>query len=187
MSSSAGVTLYYVKETLTALDQFDKEAVKAFKKTVNKELVHLRTYARTNIPDVAMSHWKNTIPLKPHANVRGGKGWPAWDVNTVIADIVTSRKAGKINKRAGYTTVGGAIINQSAAGAIFEVAGRGNKRRNVTNSKSGAQFIANLNRHASPSRAIYKAIDKHGDKARKEIMKAFAEVENNLRKRLGGK
>lgn len=184
MSSSAGVTLYYVKETLTALDQFDKEAVKAFKKTVNKELVHLRTYARTNIPDVAMSHWKNTIPLKPGANVRGGKGWPAWDINTVIADIVTSRKAGKINKRAGYTTVGGAIINQSAAGAIFEVAGRRNKNGN---SKSGAQFIANLNRHASPSRAIYKAIDKHGDNARKEIMKAFAEVENNLRKRLGGK
>lgn len=184
MSSSAGVTLYYVKETLTALDQFDKEAVKAFKKTVNKELVHLRTYARTNVPDVAMSHWKNTIPLKPHANVRGGKGWPAWDINTVIADIVTSRKAGKVNKRARYTTVGGAIINQSAAGAIFEVAGRRNKNGN---SKSGAQFIANLNRHASPSRAIYKAIDKHGDKARKEIMKAFAEVENNLRKRLGGK
>ena len=181
------VTLYYVKETLTALEQFDKEAVKAFKKTVNKELVHLRDYSRKNIPDVAMRNWKNTIPLKPHTDVRGGKGWPAWDINTVIADIVTSRKAGKVNKRAGYTTVGGAIINQSAAGAIFEVAGRGNKRRNVTNSASGKQFIANLNRHAKPSRAIYQAVDKHGDKARKEIMKAFSEVQDNLRRRLGGK
>jgi len=182
--SNGTVTLYYVKETLAALEQFDKEAVKAFKKTVNKELVHLRDYSRKNIPDVAMRNWKNTIPLKPHTDVRGGKGWPAWDINTVIADIVTSRKAGKINKRAGYTTVGGAIINQSAAGAIYEVAGRKNK---TGNTKSGEQFIKNLNRHSQPSRAIYRSIDKHGDKARKEIMKAFSEIQDNLRRRLGGK
>jgi len=173
------VTLYYVKETLTALEQFDKEAVKAFKKTVNKELVHLRDYSRKNIPDVAMRNWKNTIPLKPHTDVRGGKGWPAWDPEQVKANIRVSKAKGKV--RGDYTTSAGALINRDPAGAIFEIAGR---KSDDSKSKSGQQFKQNLKKFGSASRVVWRAVDRNKEIFDARIAKATEEAKQDLQKAL---
>jgi hypothetical protein len=56
---------------------------------------------------------------------RGGAGWPAWDQSIIKAGISSTKAEGKV--RRDYTTSAGALINRSAAGVIYELAGRKNK------------------------------------------------------------
>jgi uncharacterized protein YfaP (DUF2135 family) len=129
------IVLTGIKETVDALKEFDKAAARKFNKVINDELSRAEQKADnlvvqfTNpVYGTPMRGWRKTPATNPRS--RGGAGWPAWDVNQIQAGSVKSRAQGKV--RGDYTTSAGALINKSAAGAIFEVAGRtpGSARKN---------------------------------------------------------
>jgi len=180
------IVLTGIKETLDALAAFDKSAVRKFNKVINDELsgaqldaqrsVDLIINPRTNTP---MSGWRKTDAFKP-TKTRGGKGWPGWDSSVVKAGIKKSKSQGKPRKFQGYTTSAGALLNESASGAIFEVAGR-----KSSGTGTGTSFINTLNeRFQKASRTIWRTVDKDRPRIEANVAKALDEAKAELKKHL---
>jgi len=180
------IVLTGIKETIDALKAFDKDAVKRFNKVINDELSGAESDARRSVDlikndktDTPMSGWRKTDAFKP-TKTRGGKGWPGWDSTVVKAGIKKSKSQGKPRKYQGYTTSAGSLFNESAAGAIFEVAGRtGN------GTGTGTSFINTLNeRFQKASRTIWRTVDKDRPRIEANVAKALEEAKAELQKYL---
>ena len=179
-----------VKETIATLKEFDKDALKAFRKVINKELStaekdaqQIAIGASSHGKGAPMSGWSTTPSKKPRRRKgnKSDKGFPAWNVGEVVAGINSSKAKGKV--RGDYTTNAGALINKSAAGAIFEVVGRKAGASSVTEKAgSGEQFKRTLsNRYGKASRMIWRIVDRdkvkieHNFEQALEIAKAAAQ------------
>lgn len=182
------IVLVGIKETLDALKEFDKDAVKRFNKVINSELASAETSARTIVSRVnnsqgtgtPMSGWRQNNATRP-SSTRGGAGWPGWNPAEVAAGIVKSRVQGRV--RGDYTTSAGALRNKSAAGAIFEVAGRNTK--GSADRTSSAQFLRNLSaRFGKASRAIWSVVDKDRARIEKNVADALEEAKKELNSHL---
>jgi len=182
------IVLTGIKETVDALKEFDKSAVRKFNKVINTELANAERDAHgiargisNGKTDTPMSGWRNYDAANPQRSSRGGAGWPAWNTGTVIAGIRKSKAQGKV--RGDYTTSAGALINKSAAGAIFEIAGRtsgGTMARS-----SGGQFMRTLSARFKPaSRLIWRVVDKDRAKIEANVKKALDEAKAELQKYL---
>ena len=174
------IVLTGIKETLAALKQFDENAVKGFNKVISTELRDARDQARNKVDkigssqtDTPMRGWRKVASTNPSATSRGGKGWPAWDTGAIKTGIVSTRAQGKV--RADYTTNAGALLNKSAAGAIFEVGGR---------LGGSGRFIENLNWFGKASRLIWWAVDKNKAQIEKKISDALEDAKKTLQKHL---
>ena len=170
------IVLTGIKETLKALESFDKQAVRDFTKVINNELSAAKKDAQGLVSsDPPLSGWVTTPPANPRS--RGGAGWPAWDQSIIKAGISVSKAERKV--RRDYTTSAGALINRSSAGVIYELAGRTNK----TPGKN--KFISNLNKETfSPSRLIWKIVDRDRDKIEQKVEQALNDAKTTLQKNL---
>jgi hypothetical protein len=182
------IVLTGIKETIDALKEFDKDAVKRFNKVINSELSKAESSARNIVARIdnsqgtgtPMSGWRKSDPTRP-SSTRGGAGWPAWKPSEVAAGIVKSKAQGRVSRN--YTTSAGKLINKSAAGAIFEVAGRNTKGSAART--SGAQFLRNLgNRFGRASRLIWSVVDKEGEQIQRNVAKALDEAKADLQRAL---
>lgn len=170
------IVLTGIKETLKALESFDKQAVRDFTKVINNELGSAKKDAQSLVSsDPPLSGWATTPPANPRS--RGGAGWPAWDQSVIKSGISVTKAERKV--RRDYTTSAGALKNKSAAGVIYELSGR-------TNKNSGKnKFISNLNRETfSPSRLIWKIVDRDKDKIERNVEKALNDAKSTLQKNL---
>lgn len=172
--SNDAIVLTGVKETLQALQSFDKQAVKEFTKVINSELANAKKDAQGFVAgDPPLSGWNTQPPLKPRT--RGGAGWPAWDQSVIKAGISSTKAEGKVRKD--YTTSAGALKNRSAAGVIYELSGR-------TNRGTGT-FISNLEKKESQaSRLIWKSVDKNKDRIIKNVFDALEVAKLKLQQNL---
>ena len=172
--SKDAVVLTGVKETLKALEKFDKDAVKSFNKVINSELRNAKKDAQGFVKaDAPLSGWSTQPARNPRS--RGGAGWPAWDQSVIRAGISSSKAEGKV--RRDYTTSAGALKNRSAAGVIYELAGRSNRGTGT--------FISNLEKQESQaSRLVWKSVDKNKDRIINNVEKAFNNVKLQLQKNL---
>jgi hypothetical protein len=173
MSENA-IVLTGLKETLKALGDFDKDAVKAFNKVINRELSSVKKEAQGFVEaKPPLSGWATQPARNPRS--RGGAGWPAWDQSIIKAGISTSKAEGKV--RRDYTTSAGAIKNRSAQGVIYELAGR--------RSRGNGTFIKNLEGNVGDaSRLVWKAVDNNRDKVQKNISDALQEAKRTLQQNL---
>jgi len=176
MSRDRAIVLVGVKETQQALEQFDKDAVKAFNKLVNSELSGAKKEALGFVKsEPPLSGW-NTQPAR-NPRSRGGAGWPAWDQSIIKGGISVSKAERKVRKD--YTTNAGALKNRSAAGVIYELAGRSNK----TSGKNG--FISNIEgKVVNASRLIWKSVDKNRPRIEKNVSEALNDLKTQLQKNL---
>lgn len=180
------IVLTGIKETLDALKEFDKDAVKRFNKVITNELSNAERDARNLVSAVAnsrtntpMSGWKESDAANPRRTTRGGAGWPGWNTGVIQHGIVKTKVQGKVRKD--YTTSAGALVNKSAAGAIFEIAGR--KWKSNSGGGSGNQFQRTLmNRFGKASRLIWRVVDKDADKIQKNVKKALDDAKAELQK-----
>ena len=172
--SKDAVVLTGVKETLKALEKFDKDAVKSFNKVINSELRNAKKEAQGFVKaDAPLSGWSTQPARNPRS--RGGAGWPAWDQSVIKAGISSSKAEGKV--RRDYTTSAGALKNRSAAGVIYELAGRSNRGTGT--------FISNLEKKESQaSRLVWKSVDKNKDRIINNVEKAFSHVKTQLQRNL---
>ena len=178
------IVLSGIKETLDALKEFDKDAVKRFNKVINTELAGAERDAKGIIQDQPpMSGWRKSDAAKPRKTVRGGKGWPGWDSGEIKSKITKTKAQGKV--RGDYTTSAGALLNKSAAGSIFEIAGR--KTKAGFGGGSGAQFLRTLgNRFGNASRVVWRVVDKDKDRIQANVARALEQAKADLQKHLQG-
>jgi hypothetical protein len=170
------IVLNGVKETLTALKEFDKNAVRRFNKVINSELAGAERDAKGLIDeDPPMSGWRKADAAK--GRTRGGAGWPGWNAGEVKSKITKTKAEGKV--RGDYTTSAGALLNKSAAGSIFEVAGR--KTKGGTGGGSSAQFLRTLgNRFGKASRVVWRVVDKDKARIEKNVEQALNDAKTQL-------
>jgi hypothetical protein len=191
------IVLVGVKQTITALRNFDKDAVRKFNKVVNTELSKSLNEAKALVPDLPpMSGWQvkasaNVRKDKAHgggrsAQSRGGSGWAEWSGSTVKAGLSKSRAEGKV--RGDYTTNMGAIYTKSAAGKIFDGAGYSNKDKRVTTNDSagsGNQFKRTLSsRFGKASRVGWKVVYKNKAESMRAVAHALEEAKADLQRAL---
>ena len=168
------IVLIGVTDTIKALKAFDKDAVKSFNKVINSELKIAKKDAQGFVKaDAPLSGWSTQPARNPRS--RGGAGWPAWDQSVIKAGISSSKAEGKV--RRDYTTSAGALKNRSAAGVIYELAGRSNRGTGT--------FISNLEKKESQaSRLVWKSVDKNKDRIINNVEKAFNQVKTQLQRNL---
>lgn len=168
------IVLTGVKETIRDLKNFDKDAVKQFNKVVNSELSEAKKDAQSYVSaEPPLSGW-NTQPAR-NPRSRGGVGWPQWDQSIIRTGITSTKAEGKV--RGDYTTSAAALKNRSAAGVIYELAGR--------KSRGTGTFIKNIEgKVGNASRLVWKAVDKHRDKAQENISKALDDAKKKLQQHL---
>ena len=174
------IVLNGIKETLAALKEFDKDAVKRFNKVINTELAGAERDAKGLIKDdPPMSGWRKADATK--GRTRGGAGWPGWNAGEIKSKITKTKAQGKV--RGDYTTSAGALLNKSAAGSIFEVAGRITKPG--SEGGSSAQFLRTLgNRFGAASRVVWRVVDKDKDKIQANVAKALDDAKVELQRHL---
>jgi hypothetical protein len=185
------IILTGIKETIDNLKEFDKDAVKRFNKVINAELSSAETSARTIVSRINNSHgtgtpmsgWRQNDATKP-SSTRGGAGWPGFNPGEVAAGIKKSKAQGRVS--GDYTTSAGKLINSSAAGAIFEVAGR--KTKGSADTTNGAQFLRNLgNRFGKASRLIWSVVDKDKERIERNVAQALEEAKRTLQTHLNSR
>ena len=171
------VVISGIKETIESLKKFDKDAARRLNKVINDELALAEGAARAKIKDEPpMSGWR-TVPAAK-GRVRGGQGWPAWEPTAIRQGIKKTRVEGKV--RSDYTTSAGALVQKTAAGAIWEVAGR-----RSGGSGTGRNMIGVLNdRFKGASRGIWAVVDKDADKIRNNVRKAIEDAQKLLKANL---
>ena len=178
-----------IAETLSALKEFDKDAVKRFNKVINSELAGAERDAQALVTAASgygpngtpMSGWKPNDPARPRRSTRGGAGWPGWNTGVIQQGIRKTKAQGK--NRGDYTTSAGALLNKSSAGAIFEIAGR--KTKGSTDRTGSAQFLRTLgNRFGQASRIVWRVVDKDRSKIEKNVAKALEEAKAELQRHL---
>jgi hypothetical protein len=174
------IVLTGIKETIDALKQFDEDAVKRFNKVINEELAGAQRDARDIITDEPpMSGWRKADAAK--GRTRGGKGWPGWNAGEIKSKITKTKAQGKV--RGDYTTSAGALLNKSAAGAIFEVAGK--KTTTGIGGGSSQQFLRTLgNRFGKASRVVWRVVDKDRAKIEDNVARALEQAKADLQKHL---
>lgn len=173
------VVISGIKETSAALKKFDKDAARRLNKVVNDELRLAENAAKDQIDTKPpMSGWRTTAAKNPRKGVRGGEGWPAWDPQAIRQGIVKTRSEGRV--RADYTTSAGALLNKTASGVIFEVAGR-----RTPGQGTGRQMIGVLNdRFRKASRGIWAVIDRDRPRIYRNIRAAMNDAEKTLQANL---
>jgi hypothetical protein len=187
MATDEVIVLTGIKETMDALKEFDKKAVRRFNKVINDALTDAERQSHNLVrsigngsTDTPMRGWRATDPARPRRSTRGGAGWPGWSTQTVVAGIRKTRAEGRV--RADYTTSAGALVNKSAAGAIFEVAGRKGSSMRRT---SGAQFVRTLSARFKPaSRLIWRVVDGERRNIEQKVSKALDEAKTELQRHL---
>jgi hypothetical protein len=174
------IVLTGLKETLDALKSFDKDAVKRFNKVINDELAGAQRDARNLISEEPpMSGWRKLDAAR--GKTRGGEGWPGWNAGEIKSKITKTKAQGKV--RGDYTTSAGALLNKSAAGSIFEVAGR--KTNATAGRTSSAQFLRNLgNRFGKASRVVWRVVDKDRSRIEANVARALDDAKAELQKHL---
>ena len=176
------IVLTGIKETIDALKAFDKDAVKRFNKVINTELAGAQRDARNIIQDEPpMSGWSKSDAAKPRKTTRGGAGWPGWNAGEIKSKITKTKAQGKV--RGDYTTSAGALLNKSAAGAIFETAGR--KSKAGFGGGSSQQFLRTIgNRFGKASRVVWRVVDKDRARIEENVARALEQAKADLQKHL---
>jgi hypothetical protein len=181
------IILTGIKQTLEALKEFDKGAVRRFNKVINTELAGAERDARSSIDkisnpktDTPMSGWRTSNAMVP-TSTRGGKGWPGWNSALVKEGIKKSKAEGRVRRGyLRYTTSAGSLRNESAAGSIFEIAGR-----KSNGSGTGQSFISTLNsRFGKASRSIWRTVDKDKPRIEANVKRALDQAKAELQKHL---
>jgi len=167
----AAVEVKGVAELRKALRKFEPNLAKELSAEIRRELAPIAREARGYIPSSSpMSGWAE----RPNGSAR--YPFNSADMKSGIGFKSTGSKP----NRRGFKSQA-QIFNKSAAGAVYETAGRKNPQGK---SKQGAQFINNLGSlygdRNDRGRAIYRAYANNKGAAKEAILKAISTAERKF-------
>jgi hypothetical protein len=186
------VELKGVKETIRSLRLVDPELLKSMNKEIRAVMVPLRDkargYAPSPQPDNLYGWSKNATKtrVQPEFNTTGRlRLFPLYDHAEVVKGIYYSQAPSKRNKngfRALYF-----VANRSAAGSIYETAGRASepskKGYRSNNPEAGAHFVSRMgplygDKQAERGRMIFRAWKEDGSKVQDAVIAAITKTIN---------
>lgn len=176
------VVLNGYNEFKKELKKFDPALRKAMDAEIRAFLTPVSKLAKTYVPATVMRNWRK--PKSRRMNADGYMSrWTerAWDQAEVIKGIVV-RQGGKRRKGTAESTVW-KIQNKSAAGAIYETAGK----KSGGHGPSGVAFVSAITlRGGRPSRLIWRAWDQSGGNNRivGNVIEIIGRYENELQDRM---
>jgi hypothetical protein len=150
--------IFGAAETMRALRKIDPEMAKQLTRAMKKPGNVLAKQARTHVNSVGLSNWGTWRGGYEAARVR----------RKIQARVVTSKRKGAKGALL-------RVVNQDAAGAIWEMAGR----KNDGTSPRGRAFIRNIrNKGGEANRLIYRAWDETDQGGvQQEVIAAVKEAE----------
>lgn len=171
------VVLNGYNEFKKLLKDFDPALRKAMDAEIRGFLTPVSQLAKTLVPQTVMRNWRK--PKRPREGSRWGER--GWDQSEVVKGIVV-RQGGKRRFGTAESTVW-KIQNKSAAGAIYETAGK----RSAGDGVAGQSFVAAITlRGGRASRLIWRAWDQSGGEKTitKNIIDVIGRYENELQARM---
>lgn len=157
-----------VHETLAALKELDKNAARSINRAINKSAEQVAKVARGYVDPQGLSGWQRQLPGGTPGNRRKGYS-PAEVAAGIRVKRRRPRRRGRVVEAFVY------VQNTSAAGAIWEVAGR--KSGGIT--PAGQAMVRAIRERGGPaSRTVWAATDstEYGQ-AREEIASHVAVAE----------
>jgi hypothetical protein len=131
-----------VREFLKAIDEIDEDMYKNVRASLKAPMLQTANKAKQYLPtnQNVLSGWLKQAPQQPGQR----RPFPAYDQQTARSEIKYKLGPNKKNKK-GYS-VYNYVSNESAAGAIYETAGRKTSGQGGAslNPNAGIQFIAAL-------------------------------------------
>ena len=162
-------------DAIKTLGKVDKELKKELVTSIKKAADPLVAEARSMVPA--------TKPLTNWGQWKGG-----WNSGKVTRGIKVSQRntaqRGSSGKKEETIRLL-ALVSTSAAGAIFDMAGRaGGSGRGSEGAERGQQMIRKLNEFGNASRTLWPAADKRLGDVQDAVRDAIAEMEETLNKEL---
>jgi hypothetical protein len=186
-----------VIELRKALNQFAPDLAKELTKEITSSLKVIQKSARGFVPSSAPSNlynWDRVSSTQPKILNTSGRvrPFPRYDATAIKRGIVYRTGYGKPNSR-GFRSLF-RVRNNSAAGAIYETAGRknpnGDPRSKSNNPDAGARFVQQGTLYGRKrdgqdmrGRVIFRAWDQDEGKQTAAIFKAIETARINLNKR----
>lgn len=175
VSSQAGygvdIVVYGLAETERALRQVAPDVKKAMDKSIRAALGSTVSVARGRLPQSPMSGWRAGAAAK--GRTRGGAGWPGWEPQRGAARITIRRGSAFRRGRGSAVTTAWRIQSDDAAATIFDKAA-------VGHSRSGKQFVANLDGFGKAQRVLWPAWLATRDEAMTKVQAAITQAEQHL-------
>ena len=164
------------RQVLAALKGYDKTLQKETLRTIRRSARVIVKAAQANTPaEPPMSGWR-TVPAA-NGRTRGGRGWPAWvNTRTGFSTRIGRRTRIRATNEIRWDLV--RIVATRPTAAIFEFAKEGQTAQ-------GRQFVANLNRYRTPSRAVWPAVDQHRDAVENDMMEAVRRAADIMNRKVG--
>lgn len=159
----AEVRVKNLKQTTDLLKAYAPEQAKEINKRITTEAVKVRDRARDYMPDVALSNWNN---------------WPDHASDGYVGSVSKAKvKTTRANARSKGQVVSNyiGIVNADAAGAIFQLAGRG---------PSTDMFVENILSKHGQKRGTWQAFDELKDQVQPAIMAAVEEASQIVNRKL---
>lgn len=175
MATGEGVlVLTGLADTRRAIRNYSPELLKAMNKRIRDEGNQLRDFARLLVPEAPPAKgWRTTPAVNPRS--RGGAGWPAWDIAEIRKGI-KFKAGGRKRQKGSQISDAYSLRTESAAGAIYEVAGR-----RSSGNGTGVGLITQLNSKGVASRGIWAALDIWGrDRMRQVITDIVEDTQRQL-------
>jgi hypothetical protein len=186
-----------VIELRKALNQFAPDLAKELTKEITNSLKVIQKSARGFVPNLApggLYNWDRTSSTEPKTFNTSGRlrPFPRYDAVAIRRGIVYRTGYGKPNSR-GFRSLF-RVRNKSAAGAIYETAGRknptGDPDSKSNNPRAGARFVQQGPLYGRKrdgqdmrGRVIFRAWEKDEGKQTAAIFKAIETAQKNLEKR----
>lgn len=160
------VSIVGLRELERGLKSFDPALTRAMNGAIRDALRPVQQAARDNVPDVALSGW----------DAEGSGEWSTrlgWDPAEVRKGIKIKKGGRSLGGRGSGVSAAWSLANMSAAGAVFELAGR----------RSSGTFQTNLtHQHGAASRLIWDAWERHGSGVESKIRAAVKNAEDALQR-----
>ena len=159
-------SLYGYAEFKNKLKKASPEVRKQMDKEIRAMITPVSKLAKSYVPTRAMTNWRKSD------NPKNDDGWGArkgWDKSEVVKGI--SVRQGGRRARGNATSSAWKIQNSSAAGAIYELAGKGTGNGSLASDSFISAINANTGR---PSRLIWRAWDVTGGE--RELNRNIAEA-----------
>ena len=177
---------YDVTATLKQLGQIDpalRRAATARMKSAAKPLVQ---EARSLVPRDSGLNWYNWTTESPGLGKPGtGRVIGPYNPTTVRRGIKVTYKGPTRRNRDRVIFPLLTLQNTSAAGAIFDIAGRANGAgRNSEGKERGRAMIDKLRKQGRASRIVWEAAERKMDEVNRGVQKAVADMEQEVQKGL---
>jgi len=194
------VAIKGVRETVKALRKLDPEMLKEMNSEVRAAMLPIRDkargYAPSPQPDNLYMWREGSVGKKITArnsmfrtfNTEGRlRMFPLYDVETVKKGIYYSQAPSKKNRNGWQALY--FVANKSAAGAIYETAGRknpgGDPNSRSNNPGAGAHFVSRMgplygDKQAERGRMIYRAWKEDQGKAQDAVYRAIEKTVDNF-------